>query len=184
MPSCRHVAANSGDSAIFDAGLAGGRIGCGDVVGGVGRGAVGAGVAGGLAGGAVAARDGARGVVGGASVAEVAEVTERAAVVVGVTACGRRRPIGGRNPSEIVAARDGVERCGTGSSAVRITKVSDTMVTAATRADVPKTGTRGSRTRQRVPELGTPWLSARVETSPTTPSCASLPSAFRWRVAV
>jgi hypothetical protein len=54
---------------------------------------------------------------------------------------------------------------------VRITKVSATTVTAATRADVPMTGRRGSKTPQRVSELDTPWLSASLpsplKTSPS-----------------
>jgi hypothetical protein len=89
-----------------------------------------------------------------------ATAAEGGAVVVGATACGCKSPIGSCDPDGTAACRGGIERRGTGSSAVRTTKVSAITVTAATRADVPMTGRRGSKTPQRVSELDTPWLSA------------------------
>jgi hypothetical protein len=143
------------------------------VVGGTGCEVVG----GGAGGGVVVTGDAARDAVG--EDRGSAAAAEGSAVVVGATACGCKSPIGGRDSAETAACRGGIERRGTGSSAVRITKVSDTTVTAATRADVPMTGKRGSKTPQRVSELDTPWLSAwpprPLKTSPSVVADARTP---------
>src|ERR1700722_10929186 len=69
----------------------------------------------------------------------------------------------GRDPPD--PAVGVAERAGAGETAVKITRVRATSVTVPTRADVPATGMRRSRTRRRVSELDTPWLSA----SPRSP---------------
>ena len=100
MPSCLQMAAKFGDSAMLAEGLAGGRIGCAlDVGGGAGAGfGAGRGAGGRVVGGSVAAGAtvscGAGGVV----------VTGMGAVVVGSTAWGWRKAMGG---PDWCGARDG-----------------------------------------------------------------------------
>jgi hypothetical protein len=142
------------------------------VVGAMGCGVVG----GGAAGEVVVAGDGVRDAVGEASGTVAAA---GGTVVAGATACGRRSPRFGCESAVRAGCRGGIDRRGTGASAMRITRVSDTRVTAATRADVPNTGKRGSKTPQRVSELDTPWLSAwpasALKTSPSVVVGASSP---------
>jgi hypothetical protein len=180
-PSWRQIDAKSGDAAMLAEGLSGGRMACvaTAITGGLGFGAGGFG-----AGGRVVGGGGVCGALAGCTVvrAGAVVVTGTGAVVGGVAfrarAWGCRKPIEARDPPGPVAAREGdgvVEWAGAGWVAVRITRVRATTVTIPTRADVPATGMRRSRTRGRVSELDTPWVSAwparRFKSSPwVTPS--------------
>jgi hypothetical protein len=150
------MVAKFGDSAMLADGLAGGMIGCAPETG-AGAGA-GEGFGFGFGAGRGAGRDGAAGaaVVG---VARGVVVTGTGAVVVGSTAWGWRKAMGGPDCPGPGTTR-AVVRAGAGSNAVRTTRVRATRVTVPTRADVPPRGRRRSTTRRRVSELDTSWLSA------------------------
>jgi hypothetical protein len=160
VPSCLQIVTKFGDSAMFDDGLSGGRMGCdvddaGDVGGAVGFGA------GRGAGGCVVGADAACGELPGlTAVGEGSEVagTDDGEVVVGVATFRWRKASRGPVCPEPATARFG--RTAAGASVLRITKVRATRVTAPTRADVPTRGIERSRTRHGVSELDTLWLSA------------------------
>ena len=165
-----------GDSAMFADGLSGGTIPCvatatgaAGAAGGAGRfgagGRVVAGVGGGVGRGALSA-------VAAVEVGTGIVATGTGAVVVGVGATGWKKAIQARGPAEPVGddAEAVADRADAGSIAVRTTRERATRVTTPTRAEVPAMGMRRSRTRRRVSELDTPWLSAsaasRFKTSP------------------
>ena len=88
--------------------------------------------------------------------------TGTGAVVVGVGATGWKKATQARGPAEPVGddAEAVADRADAGSIAVRTTRERATRVTTPTRAEVPAMGMWRSRTRRRVSELDTPWLSA------------------------
>jgi hypothetical protein len=149
--------------------LLGGRIGCdaSGIAGGVvGLGVIGLGVVGGVVLGWVVGGETTRGeLCGAADVGVGATVVATGASVVvvdvdvGASVSGSGKPTDGRDPIDPKGA--GVDvATGAGSNAVKATRVRATRVTVPTRAELPATGIRRSKTRSRVRELDTTGLSA------------------------